>query len=161
MNLVIASYNLKDPEAWRLALGVDKVIDLRSEDKLRSFADIALALDELIYSDKYPIDWVLYCNNEKGIKWAEFLEIESRYETRSDTIILTQTKTSERENGPGFQIPDLTGNFYCRPHVFNMLGGLYKLKINHTNVLTETKSPIDDTKILYGITRAGFDLSII
>lgn len=160
MNLVLASYNIKDPEAWRLALGVEKVIHVQSEDKLKSFADIALAIDELIYFDKYPIDWVLYCNNEKGIKWAEFLAIESHYGARADTIILTQTKDSPRNPNIG-PVPDLSGNFYCRPHVFAMLGSLYKLKINDTNVLQETNSSIEDTKFFYGVMRSGFDLRLI
>lgn len=159
MNLVIASYKLKDPEAWRLALGVETVIDVHSEDKLRSFADLALSIDELIYFKNYPIDWVLYCNNEKDIKWSEFLAIESHYAYRADTIILSQTKSSS--TAAKELIPDLSGNFYCRPHVFNMLGGLYKLQIADTNIFAETREPVEDTKILYGITRTGFDIKLI
>lgn len=158
MNLVFASYNLKDPEAWRLALGTERIISVRGEDKLRSFADVALELDKLIYFEKYPVDWVLYCNNEKGVQWAEFLAIEPYFDRKADTVILTHTKTSERQND---QIPDLSGNFYCRPHVFSMLGGLYKLQISDSSILKETRVSTDDTKILYGITRAGFNIKLL
>jgi len=155
MNLVFISHNLKDPEAWRLALGVEKCIHFNNPDKLKGFAEISLTVDELIYENKSPVDWILYCNNEKGIKWNEFLSIESQIAAREDTLFLTQTRTQGRTQN---QIPDLLGNFYCRPHVFTLLGNVYKIQ---ANMIKDTRSDIESTKILFGLTRAGFNIRLI
>lgn len=155
MNLVLISHNLKDPEAWRLALGVNKLIHFNNPDKLKGFAEISLALDELIYEKKYPVDWVLYCNNEKGIKWNEFLSIESHFSDRSDTLFLTHARIQGKAQYP---VPDLLGNFYCRPHVFTLLGSVHKIQ---TNMIKDTRSDIESTKILFGLTRTGFNIRLI
>ena len=155
MNLVLISHNLKDPEAWRLALGVNKLIHFNNPDKLKGFAEISLALDELIYEKKYPVDWVLYCNNEKGIKWNEFLSIESHVDKRDDTLFLTQTRIQGRAQQP---VPDLLGNFYCKPRVFTLLGSLYKVQ---TSMIEDTRSDSESTKILFGLTRAGFNIKLV
>ena len=155
MNLIFISHNLKDPEAWRLALGVEKLIHFNNPDKLKGFAEISLALDELIYEKKYPVDWVLYCNNEKGIKWNEFLSIESHFSDRSDTLFLTHARIQGKAQYP---VPDLLGNFYCRPHVFTLLGSVYKIQ---TNMIKDTRSDIESTKILFGLTRTGFNIRLI
>ena len=155
MNLIFISHNLKDPEAWRLALGVEKLIHFNNPDKLKGFAEISLTLDELIYENKMPIDWVLYCNNEKGIKWNEFLSIESHFSERSDTLFLTQTRIQGKAQ---YLVPDLLGNFYCKPHVFTLLGSVYKIQ---ANMIKDTRSDIESTKILFGLTRAGFNIRLI
>ena len=155
MNLIFISHNLKDPEAWRLALGVEKLIHFNNPDKLKGFAEISLTLDELIYENKMPIDWVLYGNNEKGIKWNEFLSIESHFSERSDKLFLTQTRIQGKAQYP---VPDLLGNFYCKPHVFTLLGSVYKIQ---ANMIKDTRSDIESTKILFGLTRAGFNIRLI
>ncbi len=155
MNLVFISHNLKDPEAWRLALGVNKLIHFNNPDKLKGFAEISLALDELIYEKKYPIDWVLYCNNEKGIKWAEFIAIQSTVDLTEDTLFLTQLKTSD----VGKQMPDLSGNFYCRPHVFSLLGSLYKLQNKTIDTVDNSKKI--ESSIFFGLARTGYDIKVI
>jgi hypothetical protein len=155
MNLIFISHNLKDPEAWRSALGVEKLIHFNNPDKLKGFAEISLMVDELIYENKSPVDWILYCNNEKGIKWNEFLSMESRVDPRDDALFLTQTRIQGKAQ---IAIPDLLGNFYCRPHVFTLLGSVYKI---HTNMISNTRSDAESTKILFGLTRAGFNIRLI
>jgi hypothetical protein len=155
MNLVFISHGLKDPEAWRLALGIENFIHFNNPDKLKGFAEISLIIDELIYENKSPVDWILYCNNEKGIKWNEFLSMESQIDAGDDTLFLTQTRSQGKAQQ---EIPNLLGNFYCRPHVFTLLGSVYKIQ---TNMINDTRSDIESTKILFGLTRAGFNIKLI
>jgi hypothetical protein len=155
MNLLFISHGLKDPEAWRLALGVEKFIHFTNPDKPKGLAEISLMLDTMIWMDRYPIDWVLYCNNEKGIKWSEFQTISPYIDVDSDTILLTQTKTDRL----GRSVPDLEGNFYCRPHVFTMLGNTYKIEnelINNLDAAKQTAS-----KIFFSIARGGYNIKLI
>ena len=155
MNLLFISHGLKDPEAWRLALGIEKFIHFPYQDKLTGFAEIALMLDKLIWIERYPIDWVLYCNNEKGIKWSEFQTIQEYFDADSDTILLTQTRVDRL----GRTVPDLEGNFYCRPHVFTMLGSVYKIQNNIVNEID--KARLDASKIFFAIARGGYNIKLI
>ena len=155
MNLIFISHNLKDPEAGRSALGVEKLIHFNNPDKLKGFAEISLTVDELIYENKSPIDWILYCNNEKGLKWSEFLSLEPYLNERPDTLFLTQTRIQGKTQNP---VPDLLGNFYCKPHVFTLLGSIYKIQ---TNIVKDTRSDIESTKMLFGLTRAGVNIKLI
>lgn len=161
MNVVLISHNLKDPEAWRAALGIEQVIHFTQPDHLIGFAEISVALDKLQFIDKKPIDWILYCNNEKGIAWADFLAKEPHLNRLDDSVYFTQTITNSRDNGPKNKIPDVLGNFYCTPHVFSIIGSLYKLNIDNTNVMRESRSGPVETKIVYGLTRAGYNIKLI
>jgi len=155
MNLVFISHGLKDPEAWRSALGIEKFIHFNNPDKLKGFEEISLALDEMIWIEKYPVDWVLYCNNEKGIKWSEFLTLESFVDVNSDTMFLTQTLPDHK----GRSVADLNGNFYCRPHLFALLGSVYKLQnkiIDDADQLNKTS-----TSIFFGLARGGYNIKLI
>lgn len=155
MNLLFISHGLKDPEAWRLALGIEKFIHFNNPDKLKGLAEISLALDDMIWIERYPIDWVLYCNNEKGIKWSEFQTIQEYFDADSDTILLTQTRIDRL----GRTVPDLEGNFYCRPHVFTMLGNVYKIQNNIVNEIDKTR--LDASKIFFAIARGGYNIKLI
>lgn len=155
MNLLFISHGLKDPDAWRLALGIEKCIHLDNPDKLRGFEEISLALDDMIWVNQYPIDWVLYCNNEKGIKWSEFLALESFVDVNSDTMFLTQTLIDNK----GRSVADLNGNFYCRPHLFTLLGSVYKLQ----NKIIDDSDQLNkvSTSIFFGLARGGYNIKLI
>jgi len=155
MNLVFISHGLKDPEAWRLALGIEKFIHFPYEDKLQGFAQIALLLDKLVWIEKYPVDWMLYCNNEKGIKWSEFQSMKEYIDKNSDCLFLTQTFTDKT----GRTLPDLDGNFYCRPHVFTILGNSYKL--NNSVIENTDVSNKNLARLCYSIARSGCDIKLI
>lgn len=155
MNILFVSHDLKDPEAWRLAIGAEKLIRFTNPDKLKGFAEISLMLDELLYEHKSPIDWILYCNDEKGIKWEKFLSLEPHLNEIPDTLFLTQTRIQGKAQQ---SVPDLLGNFYCKPRVFTLLGSVYKIQ---TNMIKDTKSDLESTKILFGLTRAGFNIKLI
>lgn len=157
MNLVFVSCGLKDPEAWRLALGIDKVIHVDTKDILLGLRDASIALDEYIYLEKNKVDFVLFCNNEKGIRWSEFLTITEQIELTSDNIYFTQTKLDTFSN----TIIDLTGNFYCRPHVFTLMGSLYKLNISGTNIEKEQRAGALETRILYGLIKGGYNIKLL
>jgi|APFre7841882793_1041355.scaffolds.fasta_scaffold01945_9 hypothetical protein len=146
MNLIIANHYLKDAELWRLALGVGTVLDIHEKDKLKAFAEISIKLDELIYLKHTPVDWVLYAFEEKEIHWGKFLKIEPAVSKTDDTIFLADS---------------LTGNFYCRPHVFSMLGGLYKLNTQDNRLFAESRASADITKMLYSIVRSGYDIKLL
>lgn len=155
MNLLLISHGLKDPDAWRLALGVEKCIHLDNPDKLKGFEEISLALDDMIWVNRYPVDWVLYCNNEKGIKWSEFLALESFVDVNSDTMFLTQTLIDNK----GRSVADLNGNFYCRPHLFTLLGSVYKLQ----NKIIDDSDQLNkvSTSIFFGLARGGYNIKLI
>lgn len=155
MNLLFISHGLKDPEAWRLALGIEKFIHFPYQDKLTGFAEIALMLDKLIWIERYPVDWVVYCNNEKGIKWPEFQSMQNNIDKNSDCIFLTQTFTDKT----GRNLPNLDGNFYCRPHVFTILGNVYKL--NNSIINSSEEDDRNFSKLCFGIARSGCDIRVI
>lgn len=154
MNIVFISHALKDPEAWRSALGIDKVIHIEQPDKFLGLRDASIALDELIYIDRQQVDFVLYCCNESGIvKWPEFQQINSHIEKTSDTVYFTQ-------DGPT-DIINLSGNFYCRPHVFTIMGSLYKLELDQYPELGQAISNKTDTRIIYGLIKGGYKVSLL
>lgn len=159
MNIVFIGHALKDPNAWRLALGINKIICIEQTDKFLGMRDAAIALDELIYIDREPVDFVLYCNNESGIvKWLEFLNKAPHIDPKSDTIYFTQTKAP----GPGpEEITDLTGNFYCRPHIFTVMGSLYKIDIEATGIMKDSIADMVSTKILYGLAKGGYNIVLL
>lgn len=159
MNLVFVSCGLKDHEAWRLALGVNKVIHIDTKDILLGLRDASIELDEYIYLENNKVDFVLFCNNEAGIKWGEFLTIKDYIEETSDTVYFTQLKrlTDPYER----DIINLEGNFYCRPHVFTMMGSLYKLNMDNTNVKRESRGTPLETRILYGLIKGGYGVKLI
>lgn len=146
MNLVIANHYLNDAEMWRMALGAGTVIDIVERDKLKAFSEISIKLDEHIYLNRKPVDWVLYACEETEINWGKFMQIQSAVSKTDDTIFLAS---------------GLTGNFYCRPHVFSMLGSVYKLKVHEINLFNTTKVDDTQTRLLFSIVRSGYNLRVL
>jgi hypothetical protein len=154
MNLVLISCGLNDPDAWRLALNIDKVIHIDTTDTLIGMRDASIALDEYIYFDRNKVDFVLYMNNESGIcKWAEFQIAKDYVDKKSDTVYFTQTKKLYQKN-----IPDVTGIFYCRPHVFTFMGSLWKLNMDN-DIGHESRAGALETRVIYGLSKAGYNIS--
>jgi len=134
------------------------IIRSTNPDKLLGFRDIALDLDELVYFERKKIDWVMYVNNN-DIRWADFLQLTKYVEIASDTVYLTG-----RNPWPWFdgkEQANMLGNFYCRPHVFTVLGNSYKIDI--AGKLDKKSHLVSDdiTKLIYGINRTGFDFANI
>lgn len=157
MNIVFVSCGLNDPEAWRLALGISKIIHTDTKDLLLGLRDASIELDEYIYLENNKVDFVLFCNNEAGINWDSFLKIKDFIEKDSDSIFFTQTTSAIR-------IPEavinLKGNFYCRPHVFTFMGSLWKLDMNNS-VGAESRLDALETRILYGLIKGGYDIKLL
>ena len=95
-----------------------------------------------------PVDWVLHVVDE-DIEFEKFLNFAPNAPINSDTIYLTDEEK-------------LLGNFYCRPHVFALLGNLYKIQYRDY-ILSQTASPLDnDSKLMaYAIDRLGFNFAKI
>lgn len=136
---------------------VNPQLIIRSDvtDKLIGMRDVALDLEESIYINKQKIDWVLYAVNDR-IRWNDFLSLTKYVDRASDFIYMTGKNLypwpSDEDRA------NLLGNFYCRPHVYAMLGNMYKLNVDFTD--TKKSDLIDPfvNTMVYAINRTGFDM---
>jgi hypothetical protein len=144
MNLVIAT--TRDPKLYTLFSPVEII----SSD--RGFEDISIRLDEIIYMDRQPIDWVMYATNQVSEwQWNDFLSLEKYVPRDSDTIYTTKP------------LSEGIDNFYCRPHVFTLLGNMYKIQYRDyilgcysTSILSET-----GRLMFYAADRLGFKITTV
>lgn len=157
MNIVFISCGLKDPEVWRLALGISKIIHVDTKDVLLGLRDASIELDEHIYLENGKVDFVLFCNNEAGIKWDKFLATKNFIDKTSDCVYFTQTKKVDRSPE---DVINLEGNFYCRPHVYTFMGSLWKLDMEG-GVGNESRGNSVQTRILYGLLKGGYSIRLI
>lgn len=134
------------------------IIRCNNPNKLLALRDISLDLDEAIYLDRKRIDWALYVNNP-NIRWDDFLQLSKYVEIASDTVYLTGRNAWPWYDGK--EPANMLGNFYCRPHVFTVLGSAYK--INTEDKLDKRSDLVTEeiSKIIYGINRTGFDFTNI
>lgn len=155
MNIALIFHNFVGDETTIInTVNPTSVIRNSNPNKLMGFRDISLDLDELVYLERKKIDWVLYANGP-NIRWEDFLQLSKYVEIASDTIYLTGRNPWPWHDGK--EPANLLGNFYCRPHVFAVLGSAYK--INTEGKLDKKSDLVTDemSKLIYGINRTGFD----
>ena len=131
------------------------VIRSDHEDKLLGMRDVALDLEEAIYIDQQKVDWVLYATDNR-IRWNEFLTLSRYVDQVSDTIYMTGRNLYPWPSNE--DKANLLGNFYCRPHVYAMLGNMYKLKIDFTDSKKSDRIDPFVNTMVYAINRTGFDM---
>jgi hypothetical protein len=124
-------------------------------NKLIGMRDIALDIEEAIYIDRKKIDWVLYATDMK-IRWDDFLGLSKYVDSASDTIYMTGKNLYPWPSNE--DKANLLGNFYCRPHVYAMLGNMYKLQMDFSDTKkSDLLDPFINTMV-YAINRTGFDM---
>jgi hypothetical protein len=124
-----------------------RVFTSTHKDYEKKFADIALQLDEYIYLNSNTIDliYVVRDNNPDHNKILNCGPMVS-----SNAIYFTTTNH--------------TGSFFCSPHVFSLLGSLYKINIKkYFNQPEEIDFREESyfTKMFYLIDRLGIDIYVI
>lgn len=159
MNLALIFHNFIGDEQSLIDL-VNPALVLKNNNpsKLLGLRDISLDVDEAIYLERKKIDWVLYTNNN-NIRWHDFLQLSKYVEIGSDTVYLTGCNPWPWHDGK--EPANMLGNFYCRPHVFTVLGNAYKIDIN--GKLDKKSDLVTDeiSKLIYCINRTGFDFTNI
>jgi hypothetical protein len=148
MNIIVALHNYKNNvnELCNLINPIHTVVSTE-DDKSAAFRSMALEIDKIIYIDRVKVDFVLYAM-DTNVRWPAFLDASKHITIDSDTIYLTQNYNSMYRG-----IEEITdGNFYCRPHVFSMLGNVYKIELDsgfkNKNVAA----------MLYAVNRSNYDI---
>lgn len=170
MNIALILHNYDDDQS-DIINTINPICVLRSQnkDKFIAFRDLGLELDELIYLDRKPINWILYANNSL-IKYSNFLNLESFIAPTDNRVFYVEKHdTTFYPNEQQY----LYKNFYCRPHVFSILSNIYKLK-KIVNQLHDQNYFLDITPAggvyktddffrtwLYAINRNNFDIATI
>ena len=155
MNIALIFHNFAGDESLIIdTVNPTSISRYSNPNKLMALRDISLDLDELMYLERKKIDWVLYVNNP-DIRWDDFLQLSKYVTIASDTVYLTGRNPYPWHDRK--EPANMLGNFYCRPHVFTVLGSSYKLNIEgkldkKSDLVTE-----EVAKIIYGINRTGFD----
>jgi hypothetical protein len=159
MNLLLVAYNFPHLEKWKMALNIKDSLEVNDDDILKGFSKIALKVDELVYVDKVKVDWVLYMSKDQDVKFGQFLDAAKYASGVTDTLFFADALESPYPNIP--PSPDINSNFYCKPHVFSMLGNLYKLDLSKSKVITDSKSNETTSKLAFGIARFGYDVKTL
>lgn len=159
MNIALIFHNFVGDESTVInTVNPVTIIRCNTPGKLLAFRDISLDIDEQIYIERKKIDWVLYAT-DANIRWDDFKQLSKYVEIASDTVYLTGRNPWPWHDGK--EPANMLGNFYCRPHLFTVLGSVYKID---TEGKLDKKSDLvtdDITKLIYGINRTGFDFKNI
>lgn len=138
-----------------------KIFSSDDPNKLIAIRDLALDVDEAIYIDRLPIDWILYCVND-NIRFEDFAAMAKYIPQDSRTVFLTGDNTLPWEvDGCA---PAMLENFYCRPQLFSILGNAYKLKDFSIDLRAESRDKEimpELTTLVYAINRTGYEIQRI
>jgi len=121
-------------------LGFSKVFRSARSDPEKKFADLTLQLDEYIYIDGNTVDLV-------------FVAATPNIDFNIPTTI--------SHDSIYFVDKIHTGSFICAPHVFSMLGNLYKVNYTDHNPDLGFNEPLHIKKMFYLIDRLGLGLHVI
>ena len=144
MNLVIAT--TRDPGLY-IQFSPVEIIPADN-----GFDDVSIRLDEIIYLDRQPIDWIMYATKPMlEWQWNDFLSLEKYAARDSDTIYTTKP------------LSEGIDNFYCRPHVFALLGNMHKIDYRDYILGCYSTSIISETGRLmfYAADRSGFKITTV
>ena len=131
----------------KLALLTDTGMALLESDKespSKQLADLALQMDEKILFDQLPVKLVCLLVNTPIINY--------------DSIFAKQL----HHNGVYYISDDYADSFYCKPHVFSVLGSLYKVnftRLNFKEVANDTQLLLAE-KIIFLINRLGYEFYV-
>jgi len=144
MNIVLAS--LSNIDLTSIVSDVNPCLILKSDKETRALrlADVAVQLDEKIHFEYVKIDLVCVINepnlNLEQIKNCFVNDYADRfYYTTKDLH---------------------TSSFYCKPHVFSLIGSLYKNDWTHFKNIQNDSIELLSEQILQLVLRLGIDVKI-
>ena len=127
MNLAVAiDPQFKNYHSLTEQLDACMVLQSDQTDKLLAMADMALQLDSKQFLEDVTVDYVLYAvdNNVKLDAFKSLLKFDG---AMYNTVWYTNTVS---HCSPDLIRQSVSGNFYCSPKVFSIMGSSYKIDPN-------------------------------
>jgi hypothetical protein len=142
MNIVLTS--LSNIDLTSVISDINPCLILKSDKEMQSLrlADIAIQLDKKIHFETASIDLVCVINQPN----LTLQHIKNNFVNDYADRFYYATKDLH------------TSSFYCKPHVFSLIGSLYKNDWNHFKNTQDDSIELLAEKILYLIVRLGVDV---
>ena len=142
MNIALVSLNNIDLTAILADINPCLILTSNKETRELRLADVALQLDEKIHFDDTKIDLVVVINQSN----LQLQQIKNCF-------------VNDYADRLYYAIRDLhTSSFYCKPHVFSLLGSLYKNDWSHFKNTNNDSIELLSEKILQLVLRLGIDV---
>ncbi len=144
MNIALAS--LRNIDLTSIISDIDPCLVLSSDKKSQDhrLADIAIQLDEKIHFENNKIDLICIVNDPN----LRLDQIKNCFvNDYADRFYFTTRNLH-------------TSSFYCKPHVFSLLGSLYKNDWSHFKNTQDDSIELLIEKILQLVLRLGIDVKI-